>query len=286
MPRIWHSVTVAAQAEIADAVGSFLLDRGAPGLQTEERGDEVVVTGHFENPGIETAVEEFLDRLLEIFPTARRPVIRSSAIEEADWAESWKDHFPPLAIGARVFVHPPWLDAVPPGRVGIELDPGMAFGTGHHGSTQGCLTALDALVSPERAPRVLDLGTGSGVLAIAAVKLGARSALAVDIDADACDIAAANVRGNSVVEAVEITTLLDPGQTGFDIIVANIFSGMLIGFANDIVRRLNPGGYAIGAGLETAEAPAVIDAWTASGMTRVHEYEIDGWTTLVFRGPQ
>jgi len=284
-PRIWFSVAVETAPELADAIGSFLLDRGAPGLQTDDGAGSVIITGHFETAGVEHEVERFIDNTLEHFPGVGRPVVRCSSITETDWAESWKDHFPPLSIGARVFVRPPWVADVPTGRVGIELDPGMAFGTGHHGSTQGCLTALDAVVTPETAPRVLDLGTGSGVLAIAAIRLGARSAVAIDIDPEACEIAVINTQRNGVDAAVEVSTRLAADDTGFDIIVANIFSGMLIGFANDIARRLKPGGIAIGSGLETAEATGVTDAWREAGMTSVREYDIDGWTTLVFRAP-
>lgn len=285
MAKIWYSVEIESDAVLADAIGSFLLDRGAPGLQTEDRGDRVVITAHFTDAGIETEADAFLDLLPEIVPGAGRPRVRWAPIEETDWAENWKSHFPPLEIGNRLFVHPPWITDIPTGRVGVELDPGMAFGTGHHGSTRGCLAALDALVTPEQSPTILDLGTGSGVLAIAAIKLGARAALAIDIDPDACEIASANTLANHVAEHVEVSTQLDHDRTGFDIVVANIFSGMLIGFANDIERRLTRTGHAIGAGLETEEAPGVIDAWSATGMTRQNEYEIEGWTTLVFQAP-
>ena len=283
--RVWHAVEVECDADQADAIGSFLLDRGAPGLQTEERAGRVFVTGHFADAGVERAVDAYLEQILDSAATARRPVVRATQIEDADWAENWKAHFPPLAIGARVFVHPPWVSEIPAGRVGIELDPGMAFGTGHHGSTQGCLAALDALVTAAQAPRLLDIGTGSGVLAIAAIKLGARSALAVDIDPLACEIAADNARRNGVAGCVEVANRLAADRADFDIVVANIFSGMLIGLARDIARRLRPGAHAVGAGLETADAAAVGEAWTAAGLTHVRDYEVDGWTTLVFRAP-
>jgi ribosomal protein L11 methyltransferase len=281
--RLWHAVEVVADAELADAVGAFLLERGAPGLQTEERGDAVAVTAHFEAPLVENDLEEFFDELADIFPDAARPTARYSTIEETQWAENWKTHFPPLAIGERLFVHPPWVTEVPAGRVAVELDPGMAFGTGQHGSTRGCLAALEALVTPAAAPRLLDLGTGSGILAIAAVKLGARAALAVDIDPLACEIAAVNAAANGVAAHIEVAPRLAAPRGDFDIVVANLFSGMLIGYAADIARRLSPGGHAIGAGLLSAEAQDVAAAWAEAGMEKVREYEIEGWTTLVFR---
>lgn len=279
--RIWYAVTVEIESEFADAVGSFLLDRGAPGLEIDERGATVAVTGHFTDPEVTAAVEEYAAAIAG----AGQASVRNAVMAETDWEQSWKAHFPPLAIGARVFVHPPWVSAIPAGRVGIELDPGMAFGTGHHGSTQGCLAALDDLVTAAAAQRVLDLGTGSGVLAIAAIKLGAASALAVDIDPLACEIAADNARRNGVGNAIEVAGRLRGNDTGFDIAVVNILSGMLIALSNDIARRLRPGGYAIGSGLESAEAEAVCAAWSAAGMAFDRDYEFDGWRTLVFRSP-
>lgn len=281
-PRIWHAIEIVADADLADAVGAFLLERGAPGLQTEDRGAGVAVIAHFDRPCIADDLDRFFDHLNASFPGSGRPSARCFEVEEAAWGENWKAHFPPLAIGTRLFVHPPWIADVPAGRIGIELDPGMAFGTGQHGSTHGCLAALDDLVKPAAATRVLDLGTGSGILAIAAVKLGARSALAVDIDPLACEIAAVNAATNGVAAKIEIATTLDESRREFDIVVANLFSGMLIGFANDIASRLRDGGHAIGAGLETAEADGVIEAWTAAGMDMQRRYDVEGWTTIVF----
>jgi len=281
--RVWWSVRVESEIELADSIGSFLLDGGAPGLQTEESNALAAVTAHFDSDAIAGRLDTFLDELGEFFPGSARPTLSIERIEESDWAENWKDHFPPQTIGARLYVHPPWIDETPSGRTAVVVDPGMAFGTGHHASTRGCLTALDSIVIADGGQRVLDLGTGSGVLAIAAIKLGAASALAVDIDREACAIAAANAAANRVADAIEVCRRLDAARVGFDIVVANIFSGMLIGFANDIARRLRPGGIAIGSGLETTEADGVAEAWTATGMEPAQSIHIDGWSTLVFR---
>ncbi len=281
--RVWQALCIDVETDLADAVGSFLLDAGAPGLETTDTDSGVRITAHFADTSITDHIEDFFDQLAHGFPGSRRPSYHFAAIEETDWSETWKEHFPPLPVGHRLFVYPPWVNDVPPGRVGIELDPGMAFGTGHHASTRGCLTALDEIIDPAKQPKVLDLGTGSGILAIAAIKLGANSALAVDIDTDACEIARANARANRVDQSIEVSSRLDPDRVRFDVVVANIFSGMLIGFANDIARRLEPGGIAIGSGLETTEATGVAQAWTAATMTEIKQIEIDGWTTLVFR---
>lgn len=283
--RVWHAVAIEIDAQFADAVGSFLLDRGAPGLEIEDLGGRVVVTGHFTESGVAAEVEEYAGKLAPTGDAGGRPIVRHTVIAESDWAESWKSHFPPLEIGARLFVHPPWIAEIPPGRVGIEIDPGMAFGTGHHASTQGCLAALDSLVDAAQAPSVLDLGTGSGVLAIAAVKLGARCAVAIDVDPVACEIAVANARRNGVVDTIEVATQSAAERSGFDIVVANILSGTLIAMAEDIARRVRHGGIVIGSGIEEIEADAVTTAWTAAGLSYERAYRIETWTTLVFRRP-
>lgn len=278
---IWHRIAIETVPELEDAIGSYLFDQGALGLESEPTSDGVRVIVHLETPPQPTQLDSFFDALEDSFPGAPRPTVEISTLDESNWAESWKDHFPPLEIGYRLFVHPPWIEEIPEGRLGVELDPGMAFGTGHHASTKGCLQALDQHVNANKAPRLLDLGTGSGILAIAAIKLGATSALAVDIDPDACAVARENTRTNNVSEAIEVDTELPRNEENFDIVVANIFSGMLIGFANDITRRLVAGGIAIGSGLETVDADAVTDAWETAGLRQKERIEIDGWTTLV-----
>ncbi len=283
--ELWWSIRVRCAPVLADAVGSFLHDAGAPGLETEESGEATTLTAHFERSDVVDSLNAFLDTLPEFFPGAARPTVEVSTIDASNWAENWKEHFPPLEIGARLFVHPPWVDTVPPGRIGIELDPGMAFGTGHHPSTRGCLAALDEWLGRAPARQVLDLGTGSGILAIAAVKLGAESVLAVDVDAEACAIAADNIATNKVSDRITVDHHLASERIGFDVIVANIFSGMLIGYANDIARRLAVGGIAIGSGFEDGEAANVAEAWAAAGLVERGRYEIDGWTTLVCQMP-
>ena len=130
-------------------------------------------------------------------------MLQSREVDEAEWQHSWREHFHPLRTGSRTVIVPTWRSYDPsPGDVVIELDPGMAFGTGHHPTTTMCLAALEELVSPGCS--VLDLGCGSGILSIAAAKLGASGVLALDIDATAVETAAANVRQNGVEAAVTV----------------------------------------------------------------------------------
>jgi ribosomal protein L11 methyltransferase len=283
MGTTWTAVTVTAPAELAESIGSFLLDQGAPGLQTEEDRDWVCVTAHFGGAAPLAALDRFLDDLTELFPGRARPEVGHAEVTDGGWAESWKHHFPPLEIGHRLFVHPPWIAEVPPGRIGIVIDPGMAFGTGHHGSTAGCLRLLEVAMEGRPAARVLDLGTGSGVLAIAAAKLGARKITAVDIDPDACRIAAQNAAANGVHDVIRFTERLPEASAPFDLVLANLFAQHLLDLAGDIEARLAPGGVAIGAGILADEVQSVRDAWSAAGLKERASCAEGPWVSLSFQ---
>ena len=283
MPGTWTAITVTAAPELAEAIESFLLDQGAPGLQTEEGGGETRITAHFTAAPL-AALARYLDGLAELHPELPRARVETATVTDSGWAENWKAHFPPLAIGERLFVHPPWITAVPAGRLSIVLDPGMAFGTGHHASTRGCLVLLEAALRARPRARVLDLGTGSGILAIAARKLGAGEIWAVDIDADACAVAAENAAVNGVRD-LHIGTDLTAAPGSFEVVLANLFAAQLVEFAPIIAARLAPGGAAIGAGILAAEAAAVAAAWSAAGLLADGDWRDEGWVALAYRKP-
>jgi ribosomal protein L11 methyltransferase len=284
MPGTWTAVIVIAAPPLADAIESFLLDHGAPGLETEERGEATHITAHFTGAPPLAELERYFDRLAELQPAVPRPRVETGTVTDSGWAENWKAHFPPLAIGERLFVHPPWISDVPAGRVSIVLDPGMAFGTGHHASTRGCLVLLEAALRTRPAARVLDLGTGSGILAIAARKLGAGEIWAIDIDPDACAVAAENAAVNGV-RGLHIGTELDAARGPFDIVLANLFAAQLVEFAPTIAGHLAPGGAAIGAGILAAEADAVATAWRRAGLVADDAWRDEGWVALAYRKP-
>jgi ribosomal protein L11 methyltransferase len=279
----WTVVTVTAAPALAEALESFLLDRGAPGLQTEDIAGNVRITAHFADPFARDELDAYIATLLELSPGVARPAVALGTATDDGWAENWKEHFPPLPIGERLFVHPPWVDAIPFGRIGIELDPGMAFGTGHHASTRGCLLLLEEALRAVPSARVLDLGTGSGILAIAAAKLGAAEVWGVDIDTDACAVAIENVAVNRVGDRVRITPDLAAVAGQFDIVVANLLAGLLVDYAAEIAARVQRGGRAIGAGVLCEEAPQVRAAWRRAGLADDGEQIDDGWIALAAR---
>jgi ribosomal protein L11 methyltransferase len=281
VPKAWTAVIVTADPELADSVGSFLVDQGAPGLVIEELPDSVQITAHFKDVFSRDALDRFCAHLSLWFPGSPSPAIRVEPTQ--DWADNWKAHFPPLEIGKRLWVHPPWVVNVPRSRIAVVIDPGMAFGTGHHASTRGCLVYLDRLVRPDATQRVLDIGTGSGVLAIAAAKLGAARVWAVDTDLDACRIAAANANANGVGARVHVRSDVAAVDGTFDLVVANLFAGQLIEMARLIYARLARGGTAIGAGILAAEAKSVREAWQVAGLIAGDQLEESEWTTISAR---
>ena len=190
-------------------------------------------------------------------------------VDEQDWADAWKQHFHVERFG-RVVVVPSWRTYKPgPGDVTLALDPGMAFGTGQHETTRMCLEALDRRVAP--GARVLDAGCGSGILAIAAAKLGASGVLATDVDADCVRIARENAEANGVERLVR-ATLVDAGDHGWaegeraDVIVANIVAGAIVELAPVFARVLAPGGRLVASGIIAAREAEVAGAFVRAGL--------------------
>jgi ribosomal protein L11 methyltransferase len=281
--KSWTAVILTAAPELAESLSGFLLDHGAPGLETLEGDGEVFLVAHFESEPPLAALERFFDTLADIFPEAARPLVRTQRVSDDAWADTWKDHFPPIEVGTRLFVHPPWVSEIPDGRIGIVIDPGMAFGTGHHESTHGCLVLLERFMKSAPGGRVLDVGTGSGILAITAAKLGAREVLATDVDPDACRIAAENARVNGVGGEVRVLATLDECAGPFDVILVNILARPLIELAPRLAALLAPGGVVIGSGITADEEPGVATAWKTAGLAPHAEHRSGEWVTVAYR---
>lgn len=241
MSRTWLETRVEIAAEAAEAVADRLVELGSPGLVTEEEGDRVRLVAYFDRDDQVEASRRFAAALDPI------AAVSATRIDSENWAENWKRHFPPLPIGERLWVCPPWAPAPPPGRLAVVIDPGMAFGTGNHATTSACLELLERHLPP--GADVLDVGTGSGVLSIAALRLGARRAVGVDTDPLATTAARENAARNSVAGGFEVRSSLEEVAGEFDLAVANIQLNVLLELEAAIAARLGPGGLLIASGL-------------------------------------
>jgi ribosomal protein L11 methyltransferase len=199
--------------------------------------------------------------------------VETSVIKKEDWAESWKKNFDIIRISPRLLIKPGWINYSPaPGEAVVEIDPGMSFGTGQHPTTRFCLEMIDAAAARGQKGSFLDAGCGSGILFLAAGKLGFKKVSAFDFDPDAVKIAAENRAKNNIPEgAVDLKTAaienILPSAEKYDFIAANILSGVLLGAAGRIVSSLAPGGTLALAGILDAEYAGVRDAFTAAGLT-------------------
>ncbi len=204
-------------------------------------------------------------------------------LKKEDWAESWKIHFKPIEISPRLAITPSWIEyPSAPGRHVITLDPGMSFGTGQHATTKFCLTQLDLFAARQdvSALSMLDAGCGSGILAIAAEKLGFREICAFDIDPDATRIAAENAGINGCSRIRFATaSLIEYNAEGktFDVIAANILSSALLAGKEKLLSLLKPGGCLILAGILDREYPLVREAFEQSGCCQFASTEENKW---------
>lgn len=245
-----------------------------------------------------------------------RPVgeLQVKQLEEEDWANAWKAHYPIRRIGKRFVIVPSWLEYTPqPDDVVLNLDPGMAFGTGLHPTTQLCLVLLERYTQPQGELRTLDLGCGSGILAIGAAKLGAQPVLAIDNDPIAVEATIENVARNNVADTVStVEGSLGPGATlghwlgsdwalkqrqanptngpvafepdaEFDLIVANILANVHVLLAPYLQRALKPGGYLVTSGIIADREADVVAAFTDAGLEQIERLQEGDWVALVHR---
>ena len=204
-------------------------------------------------------------------------------LEDPGWATMWQARFHPLRIGQRFLVLPPWHRERDPDRIRLVIRPGQAFGTGHHPSTSGTLSALEELCKNQHLEHALDVGTGSGILAIAMVKLGVAEVTAIDTDIAAVANAKGNARLNRVMARIRFSTIPLASLRGrFALIAANILSSTLIRMAPDLKKRLRRHGHLVLAGILQREAKSVAAAYLPE-LTYVGARNRGAWTTLIFR---
>ncbi len=286
----WLEVSVEAEAEAAEAVAEVMSRYAHRGVAIEAGPDgwhagPVVVRAYLPaDSELWEKKQKVREALWHLGQIAQIPDPSFRTVDEEDWTEAWKKRLKVLRIGEQIVIQPSWLAYDPgPEDVVIELDPGMAFGTGLHPTTQMCLRALEEFVRPGM--EVLDVGTGSGVLAIAAAKLGARRVLAVDNDAQAVTVARANVIHNQVRESVRVKQGSLADVSGhYDVVVVNILARVIVELVEQgLARRMRPGGILITAGITVDKASDVGEAFERGGLELVDRQQQDDWISLLAR---
>lgn len=246
------------------------------------------VTLHFAAPPDEAAIRDLValtagDRIAQ--------TIAFQAVEAKDWVKASLEGLVPVHAGRFVVHGRHDRQRVPPNKQGIEIEAALAFGTGHHGTTRGCLLLLDEVLKKRAPKRVLDLGSGTGVLAIAAAKSLRRNVLATDIDPRSVVVAAENAVLNGVgnlVDPVGATGFAAPQirrRAPFNLILANILANPLRQLAPAMARHLAPGGLVILSGLLPAHTRGVVASYRAAGIILSKRIEVDGWSSLLMRRP-
>lgn len=305
MEQEWIEIRLPVPAHGADLVAAALNEIGCTGLITEERRldtfippdpDEVPAEGYTLRaffPGslqpnrLRLQILTCLQELAPLVPGLQTEALELLSIATEDWAEGWKQHFGLTRLGRRLVIHPTWETYTPAAdEAVVVLDPGMAFGTGTHGTTRLCLEALAELFDGPPPPRVLDVGTGSGILAIAAAALGAQRVLACDIDEQACRTARENAAANAVDDRVEITERpLETLEGGFQVVLANILAEELVRLGPELDRRLEAGGTLVLSGILQEKEGLVIDGFIPLGLRGPEIRRQEEWSCLLYRKP-
>ena len=311
----WIELIVHTTTEGTDSVSGILMDCGASGTMIEDRSDipdpdkphgiweiidpalldsmpeDVLVHAWFEeSPSLPSLLDSVRNRLAELSAGSSAGMDPGSLqldtrfVNDQAWTDIWKKYFKPFHAGTHLVIKPTWEPYTPgPEDLVIEIDPGMAFGSGTHETTGMCLSLLEEVISGGEG--IIDVGTGSGILAIGAALLGAGRVLAIDIDPDAVKVAQENVEHNHVEQIVSVQqgNLLNRVSDTCDICVANIISDVIISFAAPLIAHIRPGGLFICSGIVSQRSPEVAEALNAAGYEILRKVTRGEWTAFLSR---
>ncbi len=271
----WAQVTITTSQEASDAVANYLFEHDATGIEIRDtpssNSPSVTLISYFPTDDLIGErvhdLREFLASLIQAGIDTQPAKVTLESIEEDNWSEQWRSAFPPQKIGKRLVIAPTWDDIVPESsEILIRLDPGMAFGTGQHPTTQLALELLE--ISIKGSDVVADIGTGSGILAIAAAKLGAKRVDAVDLDATTIPIARSNIQLNKVESVIRLhqgNGLNALERQKYPLIVANILTKVILPMIPICSKFLEPAGRLILSGILATEASQIEAQLEANG---------------------
>jgi ribosomal protein L11 methyltransferase len=297
----WLEVSLTVDGELAESVADVLARFAPNGVMTEQgvkfndEEDEGTATGPITvraylevNDQLEETRQKLEESLYYLGMIKPVPTPTYKQIADQNWMEAWKQHYKPILIGQRLLILPAWLESPEPSRIPIKIDPGMAFGTGTHPTTQLCLELMEVSADNRQLSSVIDVGCGSGILSIAALKLGANNVLGVDIDIESVKNSRENADTNEVGEELilgqgSVTEVL-AGQFAFKstpLVVANILGPILIRlFDAGLADLIEPNGEIILSGILDHQAESVIGAGQAKGLKRGEVRQMGDWVAI------
>ena len=312
----WMEYTILTTTEASDLISQVLIDAGSAGTMIEDRndvaanqrpagqwdiideeiarrmGEDVKVTGYFEVDARladrVAFVQSELRRLgqMDLGMDLGKLVPSQHVVAEQDWTECWKAAFRPFRLGRHLLVHPSWEPVRPePGDRVIEIDPGMAFGTGTHETTGLCAALVEKYVRPGH--RVIDIGTGTGILAIAAAHMGAKDVLATDLDPVAARVARENVKINGFEDVIRVRCgdLLEVVDACGDVVIANIIADVITALARPVRDHIVPGGVFICSGISLERREDVRSALEEAGYDLLDDVAQGEWCAMAARKP-
>jgi ribosomal protein L11 methyltransferase len=307
----WSEISIHTTAEAVEAVSNIFYEMGANGVVIEDpevlhrdwdtpygeiyqlSPDDFPSEGVFVKAYLQVdssrlgdmleELKEQLHQLADYGLDVGKGTIAVNDVHEDEWAHAWKKYYKPINVSERITIKPVWEEYEPKrsDEIIIEMDPGMAFGTGTHPTTILCLRALEKYLQP--GDRVYDVGTGTAILSIAAVKLGASHVLAMDLDEVAVRSAQANTELNQVHERITVkqNNLLDGVEEPVELVVANILAEVIVRFTDDVYRILKPGGLFIASGIISARESDVKAALAASNLDVIETVSMDDWVAII-----
>jgi ribosomal protein L11 methyltransferase len=297
----WLEVTLVVNGELAEAVADVLARFAYSGVMMEQGvryNDEedagtptgpITVRAYLEvDEHIEEKRQKLEESLYYLGMIQPLPAPTYKQIADQNWMEAWKQHYKPILIGERLVIIPAWMESPDPGRVAIRIDPGMAFGTGTHPTTQLCLELMEKEFRNHPPSRAIDVGCGSGILSIAAIRLGAHTVLGVDIDAGSVknsrENADANLVGDEFILGVGSVDEIRKGQFAFDrapLVVANILAPVIVRlFDGGLADLIDSHGSIILSGILEDQAERVIEAGRAKGLVLRERRQMGDWVAL------
>jgi ribosomal protein L11 methyltransferase len=287
VPPAWLQLSVRADPSAFDAISNFLIERGSPGVVIRKHE----LLAYFANSPAEGSLKKDIRRFLVgiggIYPERDLPRIRWRVLKDRNWNRSWHRFFKPQKIGKSFWVTAPWID--PPllrRRHVITIEPGMAFGTGTHATTRGCMEFIEQAVASLHGVGfdALDVGTGSRILAVAMVKLGARKVRALDMDPVALKVARKNLRCNDAEPKVQLSgTKLNQIRKSYPLVAANLTAEVILDLAEGLTKRVAPHGFLILSGILSPKTKEVITSLAAKGFEAVRRKREREWVTLLLK---